>query len=261
MPRSTTPTSSKKTYKDRLAFGDRDLETGLHDEIMLWLDKNLAGVIGTLFDDWNVDRVRKLQADTEIAAREYLESGQVEFGEFSSRSSTDRLRAWNGLGDPPEKPEHMVTIQEKQWESPIIDKAKPGTPFGFADMRVLCSVKRLMVPGFGYRHGHPVLDFRGSFSKDGMLLAVGDEGPSWECLDSTYTCYFEVKSAIRLGELIRQIRYYQEALRPRPDDALPWFIVVAPADTHAAVLREQGIDFVRYTPEAPVQATLFGKAG
>jgi hypothetical protein len=75
------------------------------------------------------------------------------------------------------------------------------------------------------------------------------------------TCYtqhkvfFEVKTTIpSLGELIRQIRMYQEY-----ENGI--WVVVSPDDTHSSRLEKQGIKFIKYEPELFIQDTYIGRDG
>ena len=64
--------------------------------------------------------------------------------------------------------------------------------------------------------------------------------PRWHCEPRIESVIFEAKTSIRsLGELIRQIRLYQEYRKGH-------YIVVSPDDRFAEVLRGQGIQFIKY---------------
>jgi hypothetical protein len=73
----------------------------------------------------------------------------------------------------------------------------------------------------------------------------------WESNKIKQRVYFEVKTAIKsLGELIRQIRMYQEYV------SSGIFVVVCPDDRYKEQLQRQGIAFVKYRPDS-IQRKLF----
>lgn len=95
------------------------------------------------------------------------------------------------------------------WEYPIINKNK--FVIGFADMKMV------------YTRPRPI-------KREG----------EWEMQPLVSTKYFEVKSTIKsLGELIRQIRYYQTII----DES---FIVVCPEIQYSDQLKRQGLDLIHY---------------
>ena len=83
----------------------------------------------------------------------------------------------------------------------------------------------------GYVHGF--LDMR-------VEVWVADDGDGyWNRF------HIEVKSTIpSLGELVRQLKLYQQYLGPQPGQ----FIIVSPDVRYAAKLRELGFGFIEYVP-------------
>lgn len=61
--------------------------------------------------------------------------------------------------------------------------------------------------------------------------------------------YFEVKTKISIGALIRQLRMYQLTNTPSLEITRPLLIVVSPDDRYKDILAEQGFLFVKYEPE------------
>jgi len=115
------------------------------------------------------------------------------------------------------------SINDMTWEFPIKSR-KSDFIIGFIDLRIL--------------FGRPSLHL---WEKRGWAL-----GSERECL------YFEVKSKIEsLGEVIRQIRMYQEYTNGRHIHYDMWpgyYVIVCPDDTFKDALRSQGIYFVKYQP-------------
>jgi|GEM_PF-1678164 len=239
-------TPRAKTMIERAGFKDEDLKTPEHDRIMLWLDSNIEEVIRNLFgsDLWPEDEVRKhrdsaakqvendknqlvkqIQDEEEILAR-YKEEGSSSLGkilgpEYKAREIAARkkslhekkdrlqeLKAWGGIGDPPAP--HGFTVRRKKWEAAIRNR-----DYVVGSIDFLVQINR------------PVLDIK-----------VADGFPQWENGYGAVEVLFEVKSQIKsLGELLRQIRFYQEYQRGI-------YVVVSPDDRFAGVLRDQGIRFV-----------------
>ena len=213
-----------KTYADRLKFGDKDLADPDHDVIMLWLDQHIERVVGQLVgNEWSPAYVDQLRDWANRLMQEYPPIPR---------------REWQGLGEPPKRPQNRIQILDKRWEQPLIDEKATQKPVvGFADLKVTCQITHL---GFDWLHRH-------ANSLGCVTVAAGGmRPPEWEVTTERYEIYFEVKSQITsLGELIRQIRFYEACFRVPPE-----FVVVAPGDKYAQLLRAQGIHYVFYTPDA-----------
>ena len=136
-----------------------------------------------------------------------------------------KFQSWEGLGDTPSREFKILKVD---WESTITTGHDNKYIVGFADMKVMYSLSILDVSNI--KEG----GYYGSTSKYKDL-------PQWQVWDSKGAVFFEVKSAIKsLGELIRQIRMYEEYIgRNR-------FYVVCPDDKFKETLLSQGIGFVKY---------------
>jgi hypothetical protein len=135
-----------------------------------------------------------------------------------SEETIDQVRkeAKRDLGEPPPR---KLVIESKIWEYPIVTKT--GFAVGFADMAVMVRVPR------------------------NLTFCTFASGPQqgaveWHVEMSDERVFFEAKTSIRsVGELIRQIRLYQEYLKGH-------YIVVSPDERFAEVLRGQRIHFLKY---------------
>ena len=175
---------------------DKDIVTDLHDQIMLWLDRNVETILSERFDDifageWPSETVQSLLAKSGLEMEE--------------------------LGELPRR----IVKFEKQWEYPITVKSgrrEDKFIVGFVDFLVNVHYPQLTIRGKQWHVEYP----------------------------SMIRFWFEAKTSVRLGPLIRQIRAYQEFVGR---DAV--FTVVSPDDRHADTLRAQGIGFLKYDPTSP----------
>lgn len=247
MPRAK---SVGKTYADRLKFGDRDLENPLHDDIMVWLDRNLEYAIRAILpDSWSPGHIDYLRRQTNLAIE--WEQRPV-FGPTGSRISAGQelFAQWQGLGMPPARPVPDLTIAFKEWEWPIKERGQT-TPIGFVDLKTNFEYHQLGVAGLSLESDKPPRLF---FD---MTLSGREEGPLpyWK-IDGPIdgAVYFEAKTTIKLGELIRQVQFYRSIL----DSSYPhaWFAVVSPDDRYVDILREQHIEFVKYDPKVQMKLPL-----
>ena len=200
--------SRATTLQEKFGFKDEDLHTPKHDALMLWLDRNADELVQEFFavpSDWPAEVIAGVRSE----AAKLVES---RFG----------LRQWCGLGAVPSR---ALVIAKKTWEKPIV--TAKGYAIGFADMEVVAFRPSML-----------------SFSYCDRLDA-NRPAAEWYVEIVKEHVVFEVKTAIRsVGELVRQIRLYQEYLKGH-------YIVVSPDDRFAEVLREQGIQFVNCN-EMPV---------
>jgi hypothetical protein len=129
-----------------------------------------------------------------------------------SKEKIDELQTKNYIsGELPIKPAMEI---KKIWEYPV--QAKNGFMIGFIDMLV-----------------------------EAYPPCLTTNGNKWEVDWHTKRFVFEVKSILpTLGELIRQIRMYEEFVGKA-------FYVVAPDDKYAKMLNQQGIGFIKY-PEGTI---------
>jgi hypothetical protein len=111
------------------------------------------------------------------------------------------------IGEPPEKPSLKI---KKVWEYAVT--GRNGFMVGFIDMLVEVDL--------------PYLDLHRE---------------KWMATSTRTSVFFEVKTTIpSLGELIRQIRMYQEYIGKRK------FYVVASDSKYVKQLNQQGIGFIKY---------------
>lgn len=207
-----------ETLRERLAFNDPDRSTPLHDDICLWLDEWLHDEdhLWTLCHggrrEWTPQRIERLLREEEACRTRQLASPYTQ----------DRDRAeWDRrvLGPPPpfEGPELLGTC----WEKAIGDEKWVS---GFIDLNAEIEQTGNIALGEHFAHSN-----------------YGVCRPSeWHISRHERQYAFEVKSSIpSLGELLRQIRYYE-----RKHTAT--YYVVAPDDRYAGKLNEQGVGFIHY---------------
>jgi hypothetical protein len=193
-----------KTLQEKFGFVDEELKTPQHDAMMVWIDQQAESLIQEYFSissGWPDDTIARVRAEADRVVKSHFHKLQ-----------------WTGLGEPPPI---KLKILEKIWESPIVTKS--GFAVGFADMEVI-----VIPPG--------KLSCTWNEQRDPQKSDL----PSWTCVENKESVIFEAKTSIRsVGELIRQIRLYQEYRKGH-------YIVVSPDDKFADVLRGQEIQFVKY---------------
>lgn len=209
-----------ETLRERLAFNDPDRTTPVHDDICLWLDgwlreeANLWVLCHGGYKSWNPEYLKAITAPIRACRKRVLD----DTGRMDPRSRA-QWEEWS----PPTVPEYEAPeLIDVTWELAVGDEKWVS---GFIDVNA--SIRRVT----------------------GLLTSDhSTHDSSWACtppqsiqLRSRTTEYaFEIKSAIpSLGELIRQIRYYE-----RKHTAT--YYVVAPDDRHVATLNAQGIGFIHY---------------
>lgn len=187
-----------QTLQQRFGFMDNDLKKPKHDDIILWLDKEI---------DSHLDR-------------QIEPSGEWQKSDISMASEIKEIDALDVLFRPylPERP--PIKIKGKIWESPVYSVGYKDSKYiiGFIDIAVTYLKPYLWLSLDSYRKGSP---------------------PKVEWLESNQA-FFEVKTEIpSMGELVRQIRMYQEYVKGK------WF-VVSPDDKFKDQLASQGISFIKY---------------
>lgn len=202
---------------------------------MFWLDKQAEGFVKQIIEwtnAWPAGMVeQKVKAITNAlktradSLRKYLER----FNNEHSRQELALIESYQGLGDPPPR---EVRIQ-KIWEDAV---THPATKFviGFLDMVVLVEKTELEVDE---------VDLSVSRFRSEQIRGA----PTWRTLRSPEQRFgFEAKVDIpSLGELIRQLRLYQQ-FRHHP------LYVVSPDDRFAEQLVAQGFGFIKY-PDGTIQ--------
>lgn len=152
----------------------------------------------------------------------------------SSGNQGGSLAARLGFQDPDRKnPQHdeiMLWLDQfvREWQEEFIGSV-PEPEDSYHDE-----------PGMWVTWELPVGDPRWIAGFIDLYLQVGRKAQYWT---KTYKLAFEVKTVLpSLGDLIRQIRFYQEKWGGSP----PVFYVVSSDTKHIATLRNQGIGFVEY---------------
>lgn len=208
---------SEETLRERLAFNDPDRSTPLHDDICLWLDGWLktadgaGAVVGQRPDSsWNdviTDAI--IQEAQECVAHKLATLKRVTYRPTGYDEELQGLERWTVPSLA--KPTNARTV-ETTWEYTV------GTErwvSGFIDVMAVLVVE----------NRHPSLGIHA----EGHHYCKPPFQWSYHAVRETYA--FEVKSAIpSLGELIRQVRYYQSKF----------------AASYATTLTDQGIGFVEY---------------
>jgi len=232
------------TLQARFGFLDDDLKTSDHDEIMTWLDSNSKTLLEKITQwqpVWEKEKVALFQCNAQSAVINQVKEWQTPNSLMSKPNGIDigKFESWKGLGEPPVKPPLEI---ETTWEYTVSGANK--FIVGFIDMKVVVYDSDLNIENIqyqGYCKGYMLTHHLHSEQKYSI--------PSWwiERKAQKRVCYFEVKSTLpSLGELIRQIRMYQEFLNGS-------FYVVAPDDKYAQQLQKQGIGFVKY-PEGQISS-------
>lgn len=206
------------TLQQRFGFLDDDLKLQTHDEIMLWVDANIKKIVTDIFPknpNWEISDQVKDDIDKISKAVENALS-QADINLHGNRY--EALLQWKGLKELPPKPD--LTIESIVWEKPIVSK---DYIIGFVDM--FCEFNSPVLSAYGM----------GVFSNTTDI-------PIFEICHEKKQLAFEIKTSIpSLGELIRQIRMYQNYSRAK-------FVVISPDDRHAEMLKKQGIIFYKYAP-------------
>ena len=193
-----------KTLQEKFGFVDEELGTPQHDAMMIWIDQHAEELIREYFSissGWSDESIAVVRAEADQIVRRCFHK-----------------LPWTGLGEPPPM---KLKILEKIWESPIV--TKNGFAVGFADMEAIVIPPGRLSCSWNERHDPQESDL-----------------PCWTCDANKESVIFEAKTSIRsVGELIRQIRLYQEYRKGH-------YIVVSPDDKFANVLRGQDIHFLKY---------------
>jgi len=213
------------TLQERFGFADDDLKKPKHDEILLWLDKRAEEFIKEIISwtkVWPAQFVeRKVEAVTRAlkTRADSLRESIARFNNEQYRKALALIDSYEGLGEPPPREFRMRKI----WEDAVTNVGATKYVVGFLDMVVLV---------------------------DNSELGVDDESqrlPKWYVTNCAQEGFgFEAKTAIpSLGELIRQLRLYQQYCRYQ-------LYVVSPDDGFAEQLVEQGFGFIKY-PDGTIQ--------
>lgn len=260
-----------KTMIEKAGFRDDDLKTPEHDSIMLWLDQNIYEVVNNAFPSvWTeteinyelsdlrsefnkcrsriegqisdlknsikrIDDAKAKKSSLNITWNQTFDEDRANFETkiTEAESKLVKLEEWLQLDSPPVKPKCEVI--STHWEYTIVNDR--SFVVGFVDMMV-----RIRRPGLSIQthisNMHPFPTAK----------------PQWKTGNYSDEIYIEVKSKITsLGELIRQIRFYQSHKKGM-------YVVVSPDGQFAEVLKSQGIGFVAcpsFSTGKPTQGKLF----
>lgn len=193
--------SEPNTLQSRMGFTDTDLKTAGHDAIMLWLNENIQQISRNILGI------------------------QDTYGKWSDAylrqiyDASDFEKWWGSGSDSRDRTVPIVHFGSPVWEYPITTGAQRGNKYtvGFVDLRIEVS-------------HYPALTATQRWRQDQDPFEM-----YWKKCDSLL---FEVKTAIpSLGEIIRQIRYYQEYERGI-------YVVVSPDARWKDALESQEIRFV-----------------
>jgi len=240
-----------RTIQQRFGFQDMDLKSPKHDEMMIWLDENIVEVISSLISyspTWpnelelktnlktkakkHINHIssRRKQYESYLAMPELHPSSKMDYElaytEYSNREKN--FLAWFeslNLGQTPSKPP-LEQIISTSWEQPIGTGRDNKYIVGFIDLVAWIKVPRLTLIN---------LDAEKDIEWEDIAWHIADYP------DRIITFNFEIKSSIpSVGELLRQIRMYQEYTNGH-------FIVVSPDTRFKSVIEKQGIKFIDYT--------------
>lgn len=220
-----------ESLQARLGFSDPELKTPKHDAIMLWLDKeakNIAknfGIEKKIICSDQQQIIVRLRQGADKAVQNAVKEEEQKPSLSRKRPVYDLAQSWTGLSaEVPEVPEIRIT---KVWEKPIMsDKYIVG----FVDMSIEAVNEEICI------QYNLVSDYR----EQKLYL------PRWSTATTGFELLIEVKpSIVSVGELIRQIRMYQQYIKSPRFFSNFFFMVVSPDDRFADILKGQGIYFVK----------------
>lgn len=234
-----------KTLQERFGFADPELTTPRHDAIMMWLDANVdefALAHTPAIEDGIEESLRQMEAEVERGKMEHQSAIEYTQREIARLSSEASLKSWEepelarcikSLDSAPRIWEEtlahfeaqralLVAIKpkiEKSWEF-VVSSGRNHFTVGFVDMAVT------------------VVRYRVIFSEGGYRRKCSVDTDS-----KRNTLYFEVKPSIAsLGETIRQIRLYEDALGW---EAKGKFFIVSSDARFRSQFEAQGIGFLQ----------------
>lgn len=209
------------TLQSRFGFQDKDLTTPRHDEIMLWLDDNVERLIDEAFpptdEGWDVS-----------SADMYDHLRRSKHRPAMLAALTPHL---------PARPPRRIAAR---WEAPVMTRG--DYMVGFVDMQVTVEAPELFMTDDTAIALDAVTAKRAH--EDLPAQALEDAIPAdpfGVSMVRELTVNIEVKTKIpSLGELIRQIRMYQQYLGVRDEHR---FVVVSPDARFREAIERQGILF------------------
>lgn len=236
---------------ERLAFNDPDRTTPVHDDICLWLDAwlreapNLIELAQGGDGGWSAWQINQSIAGVKACAaagRKAVESERDRMAAINLAIPSDRhlrdleraerrYREFMAL-TLPQWPERPLPDSSITWEEAIGDARWTS---GFIDLTARVSSATSLTTG---HEGGDAEASRYDYSP--CELRWGNPELEWSVKTTEQVYAFEVKSTIpSLGELIRQVRYYESKFPAT-------YYVVAPDTTHVQMLNSQNIGFLHY---------------
>ncbi len=208
MPRTS------KTAVEQLSFGsmigmDKDIESPLHDEMALWLDKNANEILGSLFP-W---------AFSAVWPGETLEELRLQHQHDSAPPSR--------FGDPPERKVEL----RKEWQYPILrylGPQKEKTILGFVDLKV-----NVLFSSLGFTDGI------------GWELRVPGGAPGLVVFCEVAPA-IQVSKLLRQLKAYKELVETEPCVGDEHEKEA--FVIVSPDDRYADKLSEEGFHFVKYDP-------------
>jgi len=234
------------TIQQRFGFMDSDLKTPKHDEMMIWLDDNIVDVILSfrtkkIPSEWPDEAEVNLRAKLNSCIDKELK--RLKYRSERWNESQDELNdflEWSksfSLGPIPSRPPISKQIRTKM-EVPVISKSNSRHSskyiIGFIDLVATVTPVELKIKGMRW------LPPGSDYSDEKLLYWPDIRWDIYYKLHDAVRLNFEVKTEIKsLGELLRQIRMYQE-YTDGP------FVVVCPDDKYQKQINQQGITFYKY---------------
>ena len=221
------------TLQPKMGFEDADLKRPDHDAIMIWLDTNIESVVYSPYDieyvpwHWSASRIAELRRDAIQAADEMN-------GSWLTAEEAAFLEDVQNLATPECK---RLKVGKPTWEVPITTGSNNTYTVGFVDLCVTVLSEptlSLEVPSVARQ----ISSGRQDWWNDPRVQVPTARPYIKVTYQRQETLRFEVKSTIQsIGELIRQIRYYQTYRDGT-------YVVVSPDGRWTTQLESQNIRFV-----------------
>lgn len=220
------------TLQARFGFQDADLKTPMHDEMLLWLTDNLDR-----FGEKITGRPKGASWDPDYLARRVHEAQRQLDGWREGLSDLERkhyqkqyqvllARLPDRISDIPVPEINAFEWKNITWEETIVSRSYT---IGFVDLAATLDWSPEL--HMGQLEALPTGYFRPDWWVELSWRARYSESDSF---------YFEIKSTIpSLGELVRQIRFYQTYARGH-------YVVVSPDARWEQPLASQGIGLIHY---------------
>lgn len=222
---------SHPSARRRADLQDSELTSPEHDALVLWSDRHIEEIVAQVTPSLPAGKatflIREARTKVEGWLKSYRYSASV-YGEDRSSiiARTEYLLSVPGcgLGEPPVPTWHVDKVT---WEKPVL---KSTTVVGYCDLAVQLSGGDLSII---YRRDGLEISSYTAYSRS----SPPPDALSWRSTGS-FEAYIECKVVIpSLGELLRQIRFYQEYLPGKS------FVVVSPDARWERALRHQDIGF------------------